>query len=99
MSGETNGNLKAAMFYRTVAGVFGAILITMLAYFGNQLLTNVADLGDAIGGLRSEVFAVKADLARYNGEHETDSKRLDRTNERQTDLDRRVTIIETRMMK
>jgi len=99
MSGETNGNgnIKAAAFYKIVAGVFGAVLFAMLAFFGTALWSSVDELGDNIIQLSADVNALRADVARTNGEIGTLGERVDRTNTRQTDQDRRITRIESKL--
>lgn len=102
--GLTNGNIKAAALWRMIAGIFGAILLGMLAFFGNALLGDVAELGERIADLRSEIAEtrnnvsnIRGDIGRLEGNVAAVGDRLDRANARQTDQERRLLRTESKL--
>lgn len=66
------------------------LLIGLISWLGNGLIAGQS-------AMREEIIAARGQLAQYRSDIENARTRADRTNDRQIEQDRRLTVIETRL--
>lgn len=88
---------EVAGLYRLVTGFLITVLIGLVGVVGNDLRAGLADVRRDLGGLRADYAGALPQIGANKNAIEMLDRRAGRANDRHTDLDRRVTVIETRI--